>query len=613
MAFSSERLCAKRKTSLLVCILQVVTVTVCLVPSGTALTSEGLALLDFKKQVNDRVGILRSWNISDISPCNWRGIVCNNFTNRVVTVNLPRSSFNGTISPQLGTLSELRRLGLHFNKLTGVIPASLGNLTYLRELYLHNNSLTGALPDSLGLLPKLRVLDVSFNNLEGAVPESYINLTSRKFLWTGNHLLCGNPLLGLPACPSENLESNPVGHVPRNPWSVWKILLVSVGAFLFFKLIIGLLLLRRWLRDDKKREIDLGKGGKLVMFKGGSTVPTSREMLRVIRRITKKDVIGEGGFGKVYKITLKDNTSFAVKKLKHCLEAARGFENELETLGEIKHCNLVKLRGYCVAPLMKLLIYDFVPNGTLDELLHPHTEIEKLYPVDWPTRVRVALGVARALAYIHHSCEPRIVHRDISANNVLLDENFEPRLSDFGLAKLLNSNDTHATVTVAGTFGYVSPEYAKTGQATEKSDVYSYGVLLLEILSGRRPTDSSISEEHVNLAGWVRNLQENCQEFEMVEKRWRDTVPHRELALFMEIACRCVSLEPSKRPRMDKVAHHLERLMDCDSTSSVFTLSNNTSTRTGHGRRSHDFLDISDLPGFRHDGHRYIIDMDRSP
>jgi serine/threonine protein kinase len=106
------------------------------------------------------------------------------------------------------------------------------------------------------------------------------------------------------------------------------------------------------------------------MFKGGSKVPTSREMLRAVRRITKKDVIGEGGFGRVYKITLKDNSTFAVKKLKSCLEAARGFENELETLGEIKHCNLVKLRGYCVSPLTKLLIYDFVPNGTLDELLH---------------------------------------------------------------------------------------------------------------------------------------------------------------------------------------------------------------------------------------------------
>lgn len=357
------------------------------------------------------------------------------------------------------------------------------------------------------------------------------------------------------------------------------------------------------------------------MFKGGSIVPTSKEMLRAVRRIKKKDVVGEGGYGTVYKMVLKDNSTFAVKKLKQCLEATRGFENELETLGEIKHCNLVKLRGYCISPSTKLLVYDFLPNGTLDQLLHPRIETEKQNPVDWQTRVNVALGVARALAYIHHCCEPRIIHRDVSATNVLLDENFEPRLSDFGLAKLMDYGDTHITVTVAGTFGYVAPEYAKTGQATEKSDVYSFGVLLLEILSGRRPTDSSISEEHVNLAAWVRSLHENSEEFEVVEKHLRDSVPHQELAMVMEIACRCISLEPQERPHMDKIAQYLERLIELDAPLSDFTLSTNASVRArslnndnnlGHGRVSHDFLDISDLPGFRHDGHKFVIDMEGS-
>lgn len=500
----------------------------CLFPFCAALNSEGLALADFRKNVLDPRGVFRSWNFSDASPCKWRGVVCDNVTNQVITLNLPRARLSGTISPQLTELLQLRRLGLHFNNFTGAIPSSLGTLKYLRALYLHRNNLTGAIPEDLGAMPALRILDVSSNKLEQSIPASFANMTKLKFLNLSNNLLsgevpggamlkfppsafagnmlCGSSLLGLPACPVTTQAPVPAGEKGYH-WSVWKILVVSVAFFILLKIVIGFLLLRRCLRQDKNREIHLGKEGKLVIFKRGDDQPgpTWRAVLKAVRRLQKKDIVGEGGYGVVYKMVLQDKRVYAVKKLKDCLEATLGFENELETLGELKHRNLVKLRGYCVAPTAKLLFYDFIPNGTMDRLMHPRTEEERKNPVEWATRIRIALGTARALAYLHHGCQPRIVHRDVSSTNILLAEDLEPRLSDFGLARLIENNDTHVTVTIGGTYGYIAPEYARAGQATEKSDVYSYGVVLLELLSGRKPTDTSFSEEHVSLAGWVVN------------------------------------------------------------------------------------------------------------
>ncbi|CAK9234230.1 unnamed protein product [Sphagnum troendelagicum] len=316
------------------------------------------------------------------------------------------------------------------------------------------------------------------------------------------------------------------------------------------------------MKTDTKLEINVGTGGKLVMFQSGVIVPSSREMFRAISRVRKRDIVGEGAYGVVYKLVLKDDSVFAVKKLKQCLENQRSFENELNTLATVKHRNLVRLRGFCTAPQSKLLIYDFLPNGSVDELLHEKST--ELKVVNWVIRYRVAIGVARGLAYLHHGCDPSIIHGDISSTNILLDHHFEPHISDFGLAKLLDSSDTHITATVGGTFGYIAPEYAKTGQATEKVDVYSYGVLLLEILSGRRPTDDffTVTEDHVNLAGWVRNLCKEGHESDVVDTYLKDRTPYEELRLLLEVACQCVSLLPQDRPSMTKVVEALETLTD---------------------------------------------------
>lgn len=305
--------------------------------------------------------------------------------------------------------------------------------------------------------------------------------------------------------------------------------------------------------------------GKIVMFQGAAkALPSSKEVLQATRLIRKKHIIGEGGYGVVYKLQVNDYPPLAIKKLKTCLESERSFENELDTLGTVKHRNLVKLRGFCSSPSVKILVYDFLPGGNVDQLLHHATE-ENL-PVDWPIRYRIALGVARGLAYLHHSCEPRIIHGDVSSSNILLDNEFEPYLSDFGLAKLVSTNDTHVTMTVGGTFGYVAPEFAKSGHATDKVDVYSYGVVLLELLSGRRAVDESMSDEYANLAGWVRELHNCGRALEIVDPNLRDTVKDVALDLLLEVACHCVSLSSYDRPQMNKVVELLELLSDTASS-----------------------------------------------
>lgn len=196
--------------------------------------------------------------------------------------------------------------------------------------------------------------------------------------------------------------------------------------------------------------------------------------------------------------------------------------------------------------------------------------------VDWPIRYRIAVGVARGLAYLHHGCDPRIIHGDVSSTNILLDTEFEPYLSDFGLAKLVTTNDTHVTVTVGGTFGYVAPEFAKSGKATEKVDVYSYGVILLELLSRRRAVDDSMPDDYTNLAAWARTLHNECRAKEIVDQNLRDTVAGVDLDLVLEVACHCVSLNPNDRPQMNKVVETLEILTESALTPSA------TSVRTSH-------------------------------
>lgn len=332
---------------------------------------------------------------------------------------------------------------------------------------------------------------------------------------------------------------------------------ICVLAFIVSKIIIAILCYRRWKR--KQLVIQDGfSGGKLVLFKSPKIKSLkSNIFLKKTMKLTSKDRIGFGGYGTVYKLTINESTSFAVKKLsKETAEHDRGFERELEAMGDIKHRNIVTLYGYYPAPNYNLLIYELMPNGSLDTLLHGKTMDTVL---SWDARYKIAVSAARGISYLHHDCIPHIIHRDIKCSNILLDENMDARVSDFGLATLMEQDKTHVSTLVAGTFGYLAPEYFDTGRATTKGDVYSFGVVLLELLTGRKPTDEAFIEEGTKLVTWVKGVVQEKKEEYYLDKRL-ECHPTSEINRAFSIALMCLETEPSKRPNMLEVLKMLENI-----------------------------------------------------
>ncbi|KAJ6997192.1 hypothetical protein NC653_013688 [Populus alba x Populus x berolinensis] len=226
---------------------------------------------------------------------------------------------------------------------------------------------------------------------------------------------------------------------------------------------------------------------------------TYDELAAATNGFDQANLLGQGGFGYVHKGVLPNGKDIAVKSLKlGSGQGEREFQAEVDIISRVHHRHLVSLVGYCIAGGQRMLVYEFVPNKTLEHHLHG----KGLPVMDWPTRLRIALGSAKGLAYLHEDCHPRIIHRDIKAANILIDNNFEAMVADFGLAKLSSDNYTHVSTRVMGTFGYLAPEYASSGKLTDKSDVFSYGVMLLELITGKKPVDPSSAMED-SLVDWV--------------------------------------------------------------------------------------------------------------
>ncbi|XP_028754369.1 receptor-like serine/threonine-protein kinase At1g78530 [Neltuma alba] len=330
---------------------------------------------------------------------------------------------------------------------------------------------------------------------------------------------------------------------------------VSCLAFVISKIIISVLLYKRWKRKHMIHEEGYA-GGKIVIFR--SSVLQSLEsdtILKKMMNLNNMEVIGCGGYGTVYKLKIDDSKSFAVKRLNRGT-ADKGFERELEAMADIKHRNIVTLHGYYTAPYYNLLIYELMPNGSLDNFLYGAPEKRKT--LDWSSRYRIAIGAARGISYLHHDCIPHIIHRDIKSSNILLDENMEARVSDFGLATLMEPDKTHVSTIVAGTFGYLAPEYFDTGRATFKGDVYSYGVVLLELLTGRKPSDETFMEEGTKLVTWVKAVVQEKKEELVLDDRL-GTCPIQEVNNLFNIAMMCLESDPLKRPTMEEVVSLLEQ------------------------------------------------------
>ncbi|KAI9107103.1 hypothetical protein K1719_022631 [Acacia pycnantha] len=284
---------------------------------------------------------------------------------------------------------------------------------------------------------------------------------------------------------------------------------------------------------------------------------TLRELEVSTNFFADENVIGEGGYGIVYRGVLQDNTNVAVKNLLNNKgQAEREFKVEVQAIGRVRHKNLVRLLGYCVEGAHRMLVYEYVDNGNLEQWLHGDTNPSS--PLTWDIRMNIILGTAKGLTYLHEGLEPKVVHRDIKSSNILLDKRWNPKVSDFGLAKLLGSERSYVTTRVMGTFGYVAPEYASTGMLNERSDVYSFGVLLMEIISGRNPVDYSRPPGEVNLAEWLKTMVTNRNAEGVLDPRLPEKPSSRALKRALLVALRCVDPNVQKRPKMGHVMHMLE-------------------------------------------------------
>ncbi|CAK9232779.1 unnamed protein product [Sphagnum troendelagicum] len=284
---------------------------------------------------------------------------------------------------------------------------------------------------------------------------------------------------------------------------------------------------------------------------------TLRELEAATNNFGESNVVGEGGYGIVYRGQLPDGTMVAVKNLLNNRgQAEKEFRVEVEAIGRVRHKNLVRLLGYCAEGAHRMLVYEYVDNGNLEQWLHG--PMSKTNPLPWEARMKIVLGTAKGLAYLHEALEPKVVHRDIKSSNILVDSEWNAKVSDFGLAKLLGSGKSHVTTRVMGTFGYVAPEYANTGLLNERSDVYSFGVLLMEIITGRDPVDYNRAAGEINLVDWLKQMVGNRRSEEVADPSMELKPTSRALKRSLLVALRCVDPDALKRPKIGHVVHMLE-------------------------------------------------------
>eukprot|EP00252_Welwitschia_mirabilis_P003890 TRINITY_DN1397_c0_g1_i1.p1 TRINITY_DN1397_c0_g1~~TRINITY_DN1397_c0_g1_i1.p1 ORF type:complete len:610 (-),score=111.29 TRINITY_DN1397_c0_g1_i1:475-2304(-) len=540
-----------------------------------ASNAEGNALSAFRDALNDSQNYLKDWNIDLVEPCSsWSHVGCTG--GHVTSVTLFNMNFTGTISPAIAQLKFLTYLTLEDNQLTGDIPPELGNMTTLQNLNLANNrlrrripdtfgqltnlqylilnhnELSGEIPNSLSDLNNLRELDLSSNNLSGTIPASLFQI--RKYNYTGNMINCS-----LYSHPCDSAFNSDSGSSTKSKIGI---VVGSIGGAVIIILSIGLILYCQGRRRGYIREVFVdvsGEDDRKVAF-GQLKRFSWRELQLATDGFSEKNVLGQGGFGKVYKGVLPDNTKVAVKRLTdyHRPGGEAAFLREVEMISVAVHRNLLRLIGFCVAPSERLLVYPFMQNLSVAYRLRELKPGEKA--LDWPTRKNVALGAARGLEYLHEHCNPKIIHRDVKAANVLLDEDFEAVVGDFGLAKLVDARKTHVTTQVRGTMGHIAPEYLSTGRSSERTDVFGYGITLLELVTGQRAIDFSRLEEEddVLLLDHVKKLQREKRIDAIVDPNLKQDYNAAEVETIIQVALLCTQTSPEDRPTMAEVVRMLE-------------------------------------------------------
>ncbi|XP_052207067.1 receptor-like protein kinase HSL1 [Diospyros lotus] len=475
--------------------------------------------------------------------------------NNLVEFSGSYNELSGQIPATIVNLVKLGRLNLRNNQLSGKIPLGIHSMKQLNDLNLANNDLSGEIPDEIGSFPVLNYLDLSQNLFSGKIPPSLQNLKLNLLNLSYNRLSGEIPPPFAKEIYRDSFLGNPglsgdlPGLYPRseNRAVLWLLRsVIALAAMFFLAGVVWSVWNLRNLRESK---------GGITIMKWRSFHKLGFSEDEILDCLNEDDVIGAGSSGKVYKSVLRNGEVVAVKKLSDVAgdgSEKDAFDAEVETLGSIRHKNIVRLWCCCHAGDCKLLVYEYMPNGSLGSLLH----VTKGCLLDWCTRFRIAVDAAEGLSYLHHDCFPPIVHRDVKSSNILLDSEFGAKIADFGLAKIVErvNKGAEAMSTIAGSCGYIAPEYAYTLWVNEKSDIYSFGVVLLELLSGRRAIDPEFGEK--DLVTWVRSSL-HWKGIDYVLDPSLDLVFKEQIYRVLDIGLLCVRQLPADRPSMRRVVKML--------------------------------------------------------
>ncbi|XP_061370098.1 receptor-like protein kinase 7 [Gastrolobium bilobum] len=508
----------------------------------------------------------------------------------LVSIQLSSNRISGHIPETIGNLKKLTSLTLNKNNLSGIIPYSISSCVSLNEINLAGNSLSGEIPPSIGSLPTLNSLNLSSNRLSGKIPSSLssqrlslLDLSNNQLFGSipeslaisafkdglmGNPGLCSQTLKNFQPCSlEESSSSRRLRNLIFCFIAVSMVLLASSAYFLFMKL--------------KQNKFEKPLKTNSWNFKQYHMINLNEN--EIINGIKAENLIGKGGSGNVYKVVLKSGEEFAVKHIWTSNTSDRGscrsssamlrkssrspeFDAEVATLSSIRHVNVVKLYCSITSEDSSLLVYEFLPNGSLWDRLH----ICKKTQMGWEVRYDIAMGAARGLEYLHHGCDRPVIHRDVKSSNILLDEEWKPRIADFGLARIVQGGAGNWTHVIAGTLGYMPPEYAYTCKVTEKSDVYSFGVVLMELVTGKRPMEPEFGENE-DIVHWVcSNIRSKENALELVDSTIAKHFKEDAMKV-LRIATLCTAKFPSSRPSMRMLVQMLEEADPCTLTKIIVT------------------------------------------
>lgn len=552
--------------------------------AGVLLSSKGLnfevqALMSIKASLVDPHGIFAHWDEAAVDPCSWTMVTCS-ADNLVIGFGSPSQNLSGTLSPSIGNLTNLQIVLLQNNNISGSIPAELERLSKLHTLDLSNNALSGALSTSMSQLKSLQYLRLNNNSFFGAIPSYLANMTQLAFLdlsynnFSGpvpkllakTFNVIGNPLICVtgkePECRTSasptsssligNTQNLQASEKPRSR-KVALVLGIILGCICLLGSGFGLFV---WWRQRHNQQIffEMGEQYSETVSLGNLRRFQFKELQIATNNFSSKNILGRGGFGIVYKGYLSDGSIVAVKRLKdgNAVGGEIQFQTEVDMISLAVHRNLLRLYGFCMTPHERLLIYPYMSNGSVASRLKGKPSL------DWCTRKSIAIGASRGLLYLHEQCDPKIIHRDVKAANILLDDYCEAVVGDFGLAKLLDHCDSHVTTAVRGTVGHIAPEYLSTGQSSDKTDVFGFGILLLELMTGQRALEFGKAANQGAMLDWVKKIHLEKKLDMLVDKDLKNNYDRIELEEMVQVALLCTQYLPSHRPKMSEVVRMLE-------------------------------------------------------